>query len=470
MPIPLIAAALIAAGVSSGGGGLALGGKGARDIKRARSRIKTAEAGYQRRAREDGHSRRFYEPAAERIWRATEGRADRGRPSNGDFLRRHAKQVRESERLLVDGIDATVGSVTGAASLDADAARWAMGIVTSGMAGAGVASGVTTAAATFGVASTGAAISGLSGAAAESATLAFLGGGSLASGGGGMALGATALNFVTVGPALLVGGFVINGQGQKALTQARKYEAQVAVGIADLSELATKLSAVRSRVDELSGLLQRLAELAVGALDLLESEEFDPEAHAPRFQRALNLVMAVRDIGATPVVDGAGEVNEKASSLSVKYKSMAEESVMTSEKPLRGEIVGKRQGPRRASPGCAQCAHLDRRHCARVLRDSPGRVDKACASRHVRGNRGSEDQGCRGRLAAILRPGLRRASRRIRGVVRKARPGDRVGRRHDCSRSASRIVDIAQSSPLADLGDLSQIRKALDDPNQVWDL
>lgn len=32
------------------------------------------------------------------------------------------------------------------------------------------------------------------------------------------------------------------------------------------------------------------------------------------------------------------------------------------------------------------------------------------------------------------------------------------------------IVDIAKSSPLADLGDLSQVRAALDDPNQVWDL
>ena len=327
MPIPLIAAALIAAGVSSGGGGLALGGKGARDIKRARSRIKTAETEYQRE-----HEKMVTVVGSTNLRLSEYGEQQKAALTAvvlrmGDFLRRHAKQVRESERLLVDGIDATVGSVTGAASLDADAARWAMGIVTSGMAGAGVASGVTTAAATFGVASTGAAISGLSGAAAESATLAFLGGGSLASGGGGMALGATALNFVTVGPALLVGGFVINGQGQKAMTQARKYEAQVAVGIADLSELATKLSAVRSRVDELSGLLQRLAELAVGALDLLESEEFDPEAHAPRFQRALNLVMAVRDIGATPVVDGAGDVNEKGSSLSVKYKSMAEESL-----------------------------------------------------------------------------------------------------------------------------------------------
>ncbi len=32
------------------------------------------------------------------------------------------------------------------------------------------------------------------------------------------------------------------------------------------------------------------------------------------------------------------------------------------------------------------------------------------------------------------------------------------------------IVDVARSSPLADLGDLTQIRAALDDPDQVWDL
>lgn len=32
------------------------------------------------------------------------------------------------------------------------------------------------------------------------------------------------------------------------------------------------------------------------------------------------------------------------------------------------------------------------------------------------------------------------------------------------------IVDVARTSPLADLGDLSQIRAALDDPNQIWEL
>lgn len=32
------------------------------------------------------------------------------------------------------------------------------------------------------------------------------------------------------------------------------------------------------------------------------------------------------------------------------------------------------------------------------------------------------------------------------------------------------IVDIAKNSPLADMGDLTQVRAALDDPDQVWEL
>jgi hypothetical protein len=32
------------------------------------------------------------------------------------------------------------------------------------------------------------------------------------------------------------------------------------------------------------------------------------------------------------------------------------------------------------------------------------------------------------------------------------------------------IVDVARDSPIANVGDLSQIRAALDDPDQVWEL
>ena len=56
---------------------------------------------------------------------------------------------------------------------------------------------------------------------ATNATLAFLGGGTIAEGAGGMALGATVLNVLAIGPALLVGGSMVKRQGSKALTHAR---------------------------------------------------------------------------------------------------------------------------------------------------------------------------------------------------------------------------------------------------------
>lgn len=326
MPIPLIAAGIIAVGAATGGGGVALGGKGAHDMKKARERIKVAESRYI-------HWRQAADQAVKDTNAKLSSLGDQQQDSlcvvvvrMGEFLRRHAKQVRESERLLIDGIDVTVGSVAGSAQLDVDAMSWVTGIVGSGVAGAGVSAGVTGAVGAYGVASTGAAISGLSGAAAESAALAFLGGGSLASGGGGMALGATALNFVTVGPALLIGGFVVKGQGQKALTKARAYEVKVEVAGAEMDDLTARLAVVDARGDELADLLSKLTELGVEALDVLESETFDPDAHAGRFQRALGFVMAVRDVAATPVVDGAGELNEKTASFSVKYRPMAEET------------------------------------------------------------------------------------------------------------------------------------------------
>lgn len=78
-----------------------------------------------------------------------------------------------------------------------------------GTAGAFAASGVTTAAITaFGTASTGTAISSLSGAAATNATLAILGGGTIASGGGGVALGAAILGASTLGASILIGGMI----------------------------------------------------------------------------------------------------------------------------------------------------------------------------------------------------------------------------------------------------------------------
>ena len=69
-----------------------------------------------------------------------------------DFLRRHEKQVREHERLLVDGIDADAKLVIGLGGVDVNLGSWIAGVLGSAGAAAGAGAGVTAVAGTFGVA------------------------------------------------------------------------------------------------------------------------------------------------------------------------------------------------------------------------------------------------------------------------------------------------------------------------------
>lgn len=93
-----------------------------------------------------------------------------------------------------------------------------------GTAGAFAASSATTAAvmALGTTASTGVAISSLSGVAATNATLAALGGGSIAAGGGGMALGSIVLGGATLGVGLLIGGVIFSVAGSHIEGKANK--------------------------------------------------------------------------------------------------------------------------------------------------------------------------------------------------------------------------------------------------------
>ena len=78
----------------------------------------------------------------------------------------------------------------------------------------------------FGKASTGAAISALSGAAAKNATLAWFGGGALNAGGLGMAGGKLLLGGVVVAPILAVAGFVLEAKSKEKLSNAKMVYAE----------------------------------------------------------------------------------------------------------------------------------------------------------------------------------------------------------------------------------------------------
>ena len=113
-------------------------------------------------------------------------------------------------------------------------------------------------------AGTGTAISTLSGAAATNATLAWLGGGTLAAGGGGMAAGAMVLGVMAAGPALLIFGSILGANAKKRLNDAMSNLEQAKTIEAELSVLTEKLRQMLASVllclavlDKFSGKMRR---------------------------------------------------------------------------------------------------------------------------------------------------------------------------------------------------------------------
>ncbi|WP_417546649.1 hypothetical protein [Marinobacter sp.] len=93
-------------------------------------------------------------------------------------------------------------------------------------------------------ASTGTAISTLGGVAATNATLAWLGGGSLAAGGYGMAGGMIVLGGIVAGPALAVFGHILGNKGEQALNTALGNLEQAKTLRTESNIIADKLTAI----------------------------------------------------------------------------------------------------------------------------------------------------------------------------------------------------------------------------------
>lgn len=131
-----------------------------------------------------------------------------------------------------------------------------------GAAGGFAAAGATTAAVmALGSASTGTAIASLSGVAATNATLAVLGGGTLAAGGGGMAAGAAALGVATLGVGLLIGGVIFSFTGGKmsekadeAWSQMRKAEEKINMICGYLDDLKKTANKYYSTLSQVNGI------------------------------------------------------------------------------------------------------------------------------------------------------------------------------------------------------------------------
>jgi len=175
----------------------------------------------------------------------------------------------------------------------------AAGTVTGVLAGLGAYSSVGTLAA----ASTGTAISGLSGVAATNATLAWLGGGSLATGGFGMAGGALALGGIVLGPALAIGGFMLANKAEEALTQAREYEANVDVAIEKIKVSRIILGALSANAEEMAVALIETARR-------FDAIKVNDDRNSAAFEQMCILGIGLKRIADTPIMEGDGTASK----------------------------------------------------------------------------------------------------------------------------------------------------------------
>ena len=146
-------------------------------------------------------------------------------------------------------------------SIGAGALLGGLGGAALGTAGGFAASGATTSAVmALGTASTGTAISTLSGAAATNATLAALGGGAKGTAllAGGMQLGSVVLGAATLGVGLLVGGAIFNATGSKLSTQADKAWSEMKKAEKTMNKIDSYLGQLKNIADRYRGAMKQV--------------------------------------------------------------------------------------------------------------------------------------------------------------------------------------------------------------------
>lgn len=183
--------------------------------------------------------------------------------AEGGQMKRFVEAVRQINQVSYRPIELGASSVdmqapdfdtiANASYKAADLLKDGIGAVSSGVLTGIGASGLAT---QIGVASTGTAIGSLSGAAATNATLAWLGGGSLAAGGMGVAGGTAVLGGAIAGPVIAVMGYSAAKKSEKALTKAFEKEAelqeatqQVRNGTAVLVEISRRAREIHEVLD-----------------------------------------------------------------------------------------------------------------------------------------------------------------------------------------------------------------------------
>ena len=285
MPLPIIIGIGAAVVSAIGGGAMMLS---------ASDRIKNAKEHYDRRLRQYRNTERRYKDWRKKAdakfstlgTRRLEALTTLGRAV--DFL----KKAKIRDRDLEQRLKITPQKLAEWEGASVQAAEVLGGLTSSGAAGVSTAAGVYGLVGTLGTASTGTAIGTLSGAAAKSATLAWLGGGSLAAGGGVVA-GTVVLGGLVVGPAALVAGFFASSKAEKVETEVEEKIAEMDIAEAQIEQQLAVVKIVLRRVDEVYEATDKTDQALQRLLDRSSSASLEDAYKVARTAKALGELLDV---------------------------------------------------------------------------------------------------------------------------------------------------------------------------------
>lgn len=171
----------------------------------------------------------------------------------------------------------------------------------------------------LGTAGTGTAIGTLSGAAATNATLAWLGGGTLAAGGGGMALGGAVLGGLVAGPALLLAGGLFNSKAKEKLNNAYSNLAEAKRIREEINTAIVELESILARTSQLINLTNNIREIFIKRLSSMINltnikTDWRTFTAEEKYLVATNvkLAQALKMLIDTPLLSNDGELTEES--------------------------------------------------------------------------------------------------------------------------------------------------------------